>query len=262
VLTNGIQYWFFTDLVEPNVMDDRPFLEFDMSNPKEPLIPELKKLTKAEFDPIAFTEVARALKDTKEIKTLIDAEFSKPSDDFVKFFARKVYPAGKQITAAVLERFKPLTEQAINQHLDDRMQEIWRRGKDSTVQPPPPDQPPPAPSIEPLPPTDEEKEAYHIVRAILCQSVDPNRIKYRDLKKGFSVLLDDKQTKPICRLYLDSEPKEISLLDVNKNETRQAIQQLSEIYRFGEDLKAIAAHYLKKSVTTDNHMEEPSASGE
>jgi predicted type IV restriction endonuclease len=167
VLPNGIQYWFFTDLVQPNVMDDRPFLEFDMNDPREALIPELKKLTKAEFDPIAFTESARALKDTKEIKTLIDAEFSQPSDDFVKFFARKVYPAGKQITAAVLERFKPLTAQAINQQLDDRMQEIWRRGKDSTAKKPDEGTTSqtggefPETKLEVNVPTEEEKEAYH-----------------------------------------------------------------------------------------------------
>ena len=32
VLTNGIQYRFFSDLVQPNKIDERPFLEMDMLN--------------------------------------------------------------------------------------------------------------------------------------------------------------------------------------------------------------------------------------
>ncbi|MGO9569719.1 MAG: type I restriction endonuclease [Desulfomonilaceae bacterium] len=266
VLTNGIQYWFFTDLEQPNVMDDRPFLEFDMNDPKEHLIPELKKLTRTLFDPIAFTEDARKLKDTKEIKTLISCEFSEPSDDFAKFIAGKLYASpGKRITSAMVDRVKPLTAQAIAQHIDDTVNEIWRRGKDSKKQKTEEEGPGQQVDVTPVPetdvPTDAEKEAYQIVRAILCQSVDPERIKYRDLKKGFTVLLDDKQTKPICRLYFDKDSKEVGLLDENKAETKQVIQQPSDIYRFSEALKAVAAHYLTRPVTNGNHAEENETPG-
>ncbi len=263
VVTNGIKYRFFTDLDDKNRMDERPFLEFDMSNPKEALVPELKKLTKSEFDPAMFTEFARALKYTKAIKTLIAEEFALPTDDFVKFFARKVYPAGKQITATVLEQFKGLTQQAINQHLDDRMQEIWRRGKDSTSQKPSEELLEPhidAPKPESI--TDEEREAYQIVRAILCQVVSPKDIHPRKSKSRLDILFKDSNRTPLCRLYFDHEPKEAGLLDGNKAETRQPIQELSDIYNFSEQLKAIASHYLNKTVANGNHVEQPETPGE
>jgi hypothetical protein len=41
ILTNGIKYRFYTDLVEPNMMDDKPFLEFDITDIKDTQIENL-----------------------------------------------------------------------------------------------------------------------------------------------------------------------------------------------------------------------------
>src|SRR5690606_17929997 len=50
ILTNGQIYRFFTDLDAPNKMDEKPFLELDLLNIDEHLVPELAKLTKSSFD--------------------------------------------------------------------------------------------------------------------------------------------------------------------------------------------------------------------
>lgn len=50
ILTNGIIYRFYTDLDTPNKMDDRPFLEFNLLNLKDNLIPEIKKFERDNFD--------------------------------------------------------------------------------------------------------------------------------------------------------------------------------------------------------------------
>src|SRR4028119_2249033 len=46
VLTNGLVYRFFTDLEAPNKMDEKPFLEVDMTELNDVSINELKKLRK------------------------------------------------------------------------------------------------------------------------------------------------------------------------------------------------------------------------
>ena len=46
VLTNGVLYRFYSDLEEPNKMDSRPFMEFNMLDVQENLVPELKRFTK------------------------------------------------------------------------------------------------------------------------------------------------------------------------------------------------------------------------
>lgn len=50
VLTNGEIYNFYTDLDAPNKMDDRPFLVLDLNDIDETLLPELRKLSKENFD--------------------------------------------------------------------------------------------------------------------------------------------------------------------------------------------------------------------
>lgn len=47
ILTNGQVYKFFTDLEAPNKMDEKPFLEIDLLDLDETVVPEIKKLTKS-----------------------------------------------------------------------------------------------------------------------------------------------------------------------------------------------------------------------
>ncbi|TWY24947.1 type I restriction endonuclease, partial [Escherichia coli] len=50
ILTNGQVYKCFTDLEAPNKMDEKPFLEIDLLDLDETVVPEIKKLTKSAFD--------------------------------------------------------------------------------------------------------------------------------------------------------------------------------------------------------------------
>ena len=47
LLTNGIIYRFYSDLVEANKMDEKPFLEFAITDIKDNQIEELKKFHKS-----------------------------------------------------------------------------------------------------------------------------------------------------------------------------------------------------------------------
>ena len=71
LLTNGINYQFFTDLDDQNKMDEKPFLEFDITNLKENTINEIAKFHKANFDINNIVNNASSLKYIKEIKKQI-----------------------------------------------------------------------------------------------------------------------------------------------------------------------------------------------
>jgi predicted type IV restriction endonuclease len=71
ILTNGIQYRFFTDLEAPNRMDAKPFFEFDMTNYRDHDIEELKKFSKAAYDLQEILTTASDLKYTKEIQRIL-----------------------------------------------------------------------------------------------------------------------------------------------------------------------------------------------
>lgn len=108
LLTNGIIYRFYTDLIEPNKMDSKPFLEVDITDIKDAQIEELKKFHKSYFDVENVLSSASELKYTGELKAIIANEFANPSADFVKFFAKQVYDG--MITSKLLEQFTMLTK--------------------------------------------------------------------------------------------------------------------------------------------------------
>ena len=62
VLTNGQHWHFFTDLDAPNRMDERPFLRLDLLDIDPYTLPELRKLTKDEFDLDSVLVAAEELK--------------------------------------------------------------------------------------------------------------------------------------------------------------------------------------------------------
>ena len=91
--------------------------------------------------------------------------------------------------------------------------------------------------------TEEELEAYHIVKAILREAVDPRRVTQRDQISYFNVLLDDTNRKPICRLHFNTTQKQIGIFDKDKKEEKIPINDLNEIYEYADRLKATLSLY-------------------
>ena len=52
ILTDGISYRFFTDLDKPNVMDLKPFFEFNSFDCTDSQVEKLKRFTKSDFESI------------------------------------------------------------------------------------------------------------------------------------------------------------------------------------------------------------------
>ncbi|RKZ70536.1 MAG: restriction endonuclease, partial [Candidatus Parabeggiatoa sp. nov. 1] len=145
VLTNGVIYRFYTDLEEPNKMDARPFLEFNLLNIKESIVEELKMFSKSVFSLDETLTAATELKHTTEIKRIFAEQLTKPSENFVKFFASQVY-SGK-LTQAVKQEFTEFTKKALNHFINDRINERLKSAlttvdEENTSSVSPPIQPP------------------------------------------------------------------------------------------------------------------------
>lgn len=251
ILTNGQVYKFFTDLDAPNKMDEKPFLELDLLDIDEHAVPELIKLTKSAFDVESIINSAGELKYVSQIKKEIAAQFSKPEDDFVKFFASRVYDG--MITQRVREQFTELTRKAVAQFLSDQINDRLKSAMSGAVQPSYASTVS-APTEAPAEQQDEsaedkvittleELEGYHIVKAIVRSVVDSKRIVQRDTQSYFGILLDDNNRKPICRLHFNRLQKYIGIFDQEKNEIRHPISSLDEIYDFADQLKTTISFY-------------------
>lgn len=253
ILTNGITYRFYTDLVEPNKMDEKPFFEFDISDLKEAQVEELKKFHKSYFEIDKIVNTASELKYTNEIKAILNSELKNPSETFVKFFVSSVYPgrATEKIMFQFTELVKKSTAQVLSDLITDRLKSALNKEKHLTDQQPEANVLPEQEENKIIT-TDEELEAFLIIKTILRQKIDSKRIVYRDAQSYFSILLDDNNRKTICRLYLNGSKKQIGLLDEMKKETKYEITSLDDIFKFSTQLLSTADTYDKSRDSVSN----------
>lgn len=222
VLTNGIEYRFYTDLEKVNIMDEKPFLLVNMLDVSDADIEQLKKFHKSYYNESEILSTASELKYTTEIKSILNNEFSAPTPDFVKFFIRQVYDG--QVTQKAIEQFTPIVKKSItsvvNDIISDRLNVAIKSGEHQDA---------PMASIESqsetedvLPDgviavdkengivtTQEELDAYNIIRSILRKHISADKIVYKDFKSYFAIGIENVSYWWICRLSFGSRKKSI-----------------------------------------------------
>ncbi len=244
LLTNGIEYRFYTDLEETNKMDEKPFLEFNITNLKENTINEISKFHKSNFDINKIVDNASSLKYTKEIKKVINSELQEPTHNFVRLFANQVYPG--RLTERVMEEFTELVKKAFNQTISERVSDRLNSALHKEVEKQHEEEYEKEEEISKIITTEEELEGYRVVKAILRRKLPINRIVHRDTQSYFGVLLDDNNRKPICRLHLDGSKKYISLFNANKDVQKEQINSIDDIYNFEEQLLQTVEYYVQE----------------
>lgn len=242
ILTNGIIYKFYTDLEESNKMDLIPFLEIDILNLQNSQIVELQKFMKENFDSSTIFSTAEELKYSSLIKAVIQNEIDNPSPDFVKILVSEVYEGKKN--QAVMDKFTPIVKRAfsslinekINQKLSSALNKNLEDEAASTSEQPA--------AESKIVTTEEEIEAFFIIRGILAGVCDVENIVYRDTESYFGILFKDNNRKPICRLNLDTKTKQILIPDENKKFERHYINSLNELYQYKDALTEVVNRYL------------------
>lgn len=244
VLTNGIVYRFFTDLEAPNKMDEKPFLEVDMLNLNDAAVAELKKLSKAAFNPSDMMVTAGELKYTREIKRFLAEQMDKPSDEFVKLCASKVFtgplvPSRREYFSALTKR---AFQQLVNDSIDKRLMSAMTAGAEAA----PDEGEDEGGAGAEIVTTQEELEGYHVVKALLRDKVEPSRIVHRDTQSYMGILLDDNNRKPIARLHFNRKQKYLGVFDERRKEERIPIESVDDIFKHADKLRRVLAFYERE----------------
>jgi len=249
ILTNGIIYKFYSDLEQPNKMDTKPFFEIDLSNFEPHQIEELKKFNKESFSIENILTTASKLKYTHAIKKVLMEELESPSEEFVRFFLSRVYDGVKRQN--VIEEFTDIVKDARSQFINDqitsRLKSAMTSDRKTSLEPE--TNTPDELSLDVdhgIVTTDEEIEAYNIVKAMLREVVDVKRIFMRDTKSYCGILLDDNNRKPICRLHFNYSQKYIGIINDDKKEVRIAINDLDELFSHSDILKETVLKHIKE----------------
>lgn len=240
ILTNGIIYRFFTDLDEPNKMDETPFLEINILDIKESYVPELKKFHKNTFNVDEIIDTASELKYSNEIKTIFAEQLQNPSDEFVRFFLSNVYAGTK--TQTVVEKFRPIVKKSLNQFITETMNDKLKTVLDSEQSVEPiltstsvvkDDE---QPSTSKIITTHEELEAFFIIKNLLKAIIPLDDITYKDTESYFAILHQGKATRWICRLILTETQKTIIIPDENKKGIKYTLANLYDIENYKDKL--------------------------
>ena len=243
ILTNGLDYEFYSDLDETNKMDSKPFFTFNILHFEDHQISELKKFTKSAFSLEDILTTASSLKYAGAIKKILEDELLDPSEAFVRYFASQVYDG--RITQPVIEQFTKIVKDARRQFINERINERLKSALSGT----PEDLVEPIIDVEEVPaPTDgiettlEEIEGFNIVKAIAREVIDVKRVTMRDTKSYCGILLDDNNRKPICRLHFNYSQKYLGVMQ-GKNEERIEIDSVDDIFKYAERVKAAISEY-------------------
>ena len=173
------------------------------------------------------------LKYRTAIREKLLCEFTYPSDEFVTLIVKGV--DSSRLTKYKRRKFKRLIGKELDAILSNVV--VDYREKDN-----------------PVITTPEEIEGFYIVKSILSEIIDADRIAIRDRQSYCAILLDDNQNYTICRLYFnDLDNLAVAFFDSmqkaksgSRIEEKIAISKVSEIYDYREKLLKTVRVYLKK----------------
>ncbi len=265
LLTNGVDFRFYTDLNKVNVMDEKPFLNFKITDIKDYQIDELQKFHKSQFSEERILNTASRLKYESEIKSILKKEFEIPTDSFLKHFVSQVYDgrATEKVMADFREIFIRSSSIFLQEYIKDRINLVFESNLPTAAIAETPNV-----AIESALQTEgessqsgaervidttiEEIEAFYAVKSILRVKFDSKRIIMRDAQSYCSVLLDDNNRKPICRFWFNGKKKFIGLFDETKTEVRYEVNDLDDIYKYSEVLIKTPEYYDNIKVSSED----------
>ncbi|TCS94820.1 type I restriction endonuclease [Hazenella coriacea] len=211
ILTNGVEYKFYTDLTQDNIMDYDPFFSFQMESISHQEIETLEQFTKENFDSERIVNYAEELSYMSHLDKTLKELVTNPSDEFLRFLIKDFINI--RITSAVLDRFRPLVKKAVHNTLLD----LIREGLDAkefkelkelqvAVSTEPTTEPSPKSGTSQkkgIVTTEEELMSFELVKgALMRTSRDISELQYKDTMSYFTIY-NETITKWLFRLKLD-----------------------------------------------------------
>jgi hypothetical protein len=120
ILTNGLRIKVFTDLQQPNMMDDKPWMDFDIRAAKPAEIDALKRFRKADFAADLIVGLAEEMVYYNVLVPFISAQLRDPGEKLVRLVAEEI-PSIKRIDKKAVDRLTPILRKAIQAAILDHV---------------------------------------------------------------------------------------------------------------------------------------------
>lgn len=195
ILTNGIDYNFYTDTEKVNIMDDKPFFMVNMLKLNDITIRHLEKFCKSNYNGENITHTASFLKTKSQINEIVARELKNPSSEFVRYFVKEINGMSNK---KLIELYTPLIKESIDS--------ILKNGNDEQTEVITHNEPK---DFDNHHVSDEKQKAFEIVREILNKSLGSVSISCIDYKTYFVIRYNDSEWYWVCRLTIKPNSKRI-----------------------------------------------------
>ena len=252
VLTNGLRYQFYSDLDESNRMDGSPFMEFNLlEDVTERIAKSLSIFTKSAFDLESSIHVATNVKYITSIKHVLSEQLKRPSNDFILFILGQVYKGTK--TKKVRESFAGITHDAFREFINDRVQKRLKLALDNESEE----------SKENVADSDEVKDiseresdivttedeilGYNVVKSVLLNHVDLDRVFMVDRVAYCNIVLDNDSRRTICRFHFGPKKKAVAIQHEAAAWDKTSIKSINDIYDLQDKLRGRVSWLLDQT---------------
>lgn len=117
-ITNGKEWRFFTDLINTNVMDEKPFLTVDFTKHKAEELVQLAEFKHDNFHVEKLRFFAEENQYIQQFKIIIKKSINEVDLDFVRYIAQQSN-IQRQLNTKFLETIQPFVKQAVEQAISD-----------------------------------------------------------------------------------------------------------------------------------------------
>ena len=228
VLTNGIEWRFYTEYRDKNILHPNPFLVIDFTEIDDTKIEQFAQFHKNNPDTNFLAKILEEAQDTfflEGFNGALTEELLNPSDNFIKAIYSRM--AGQRLNDTVKEKLRGLINASSIQQVLPKLIEEESKNGDFIIT------------------TGEELKIYHAVKTIIINAlkkVDFSRISYRDQKNSFNILVDDNQRKLIAKIT-STKNKHFLELAGNSSE-KHPVDDLENIVALSKRIVEIAKGYL------------------
>lgn len=199
---------------------------------------------KSKFDIATILDAASALKFSTKAANFSRKQLDHPDDDFVKLVGKQIYEGTltKNVVEQIRSAIQSALEMIVRTRIQDRLSVAFADSSSSTNNSEEPSGD--AKNESEIETTEEEIQAFQIVRAICAKVIDVERVTLRDAKSYCSIFVDDNNRKPLARLYFNTKSKiSIGIFAKEKREEKFEISSLRNIFKYSGILEETASSY-------------------
>lgn len=222
-ITNGLEWRFFTDLNNKNVMDAEPFLMVQFDALDETGIARLYRFRHDEFQPDALRTLAEESIYLASFKDVINRSVLGCDADFVRYVAGKS-TVQRTLTAKFMDLITPIVKQAVAQSMSERVADSFAAPKPAEAVPEPQPEDTTADHIDPANPrivtTYVERRLAEVMLDILGRDAE---VVPKDTESYFALLYQGKTNRWLLRYFAEGKHPRIQVIVPMTEERRREV---------------------------------------